>query len=326
MFPMPATTMQALVITDPGTLSVREVPRPFPREDQLLVRLEGCGVCGSNLPIWEGRPWFRYPLPPGSPGHEGWGRVVHVPRGVTTVKEGDRVAFLSERAFAEYDVTSAQRLVALPPALDDYDVPGEAMGCAMNIWKRADIRSGQTVAVVGVGFLGALVTQLAAHAGANVIAISRRSFALQLARHLGAMETILSDDDHDSVVGRVEELTGGAGCHCVIEAVGLQRPLDLATRLVRTRGRLLIAGYHQDGLRTVNMQLWNWRGIDVINAHERDPGVYVQGMRAAIDLVASNAVDLRPLLTHRLLMADASRAFELLRHRPDGFIKGVVTP
>jgi len=54
----------------------------------------------------------------------------------------------------------------------------------------------------------------------------------------------------------------------VIEAAGQQWPLDLATELTRERGRLIIAGYHQDGPRQINMQLWNWRGLDVINAHE----------------------------------------------------------
>jgi len=49
---------------------------------------------------------------------------------------------------------------------------------------------------------------------------------------------------------------------------------------------MIVAGYHQGGLRQVNMQLWNWRGLDVINAHERDPAVYLQGMQAAVDLIA----------------------------------------
>ena len=63
----------------------------------------------------------------------------------------------------------------------------------------------------------------------------------------------------------------------MIEAVGKQWPLDLAAELTREGGRLVIAGYHQDGPRQVNMQLWNWRGFDVANAHERDPQVAVRG-------------------------------------------------
>ena len=65
----------------------------------------------------------------------------------------------------------------------------------------------------------------------------------------------------------------------MIEAVGKQEALDLANGITGERGRLMIAGYHQDGPRRVTMRLWNWRGVDVINAHERDPRTYVRGMR-----------------------------------------------
>ena len=64
------------------------------------------------------------------------------------------------------------------------------------------------------------------------------------------------------------------------------------------RGRLVIAGFHQDGPRSVDMQTWNWRGLDVINAHERDPDVYVEGMLLAAQAVATGRLDPRPLYTH----------------------------
>src|SRR4051812_11742148 len=99
--------MRAVVITAPRTCEVREVATPHPLPDQVLVKVEGCGVCGSNLPLWEGRAWFTYPTVPGSPGHEGWGTVVKVGAKVRHIGVGDRVAFLSERAFAEYDIANA---------------------------------------------------------------------------------------------------------------------------------------------------------------------------------------------------------------------------
>ena len=227
----------------------------------------------------EGRSWFEYPQPAGAPGHEGWGRVVEIGEGVRGLREGDRVAALTYRAHAEFDIADADAIVTIPASLDRIPVPGEPLGCAFNIFQRSLIRPGQTVAIVGIGFLGALLTRLAAHAGARVIAVSRRPFALGIARALGASETIVMDE-HRRIVAEVERLTHGRGCECVIEAVGLQWPLDLAGELTGERGRLVIAGYHQDGTRNVNMQLWNWRGIDVINAHERDPQTYVKAFAA----------------------------------------------
>jgi threonine dehydrogenase-like Zn-dependent dehydrogenase len=316
--------MRAAVLAEPRRFQVSRVPIPDPGSGEVLIAVEGCGVCGSNVAPFEGRPWFQYPMPPGGPGHEGWGRVERVGPGVTELVRGDRVAFLSSRALAEYDVAPIAGTVRLPPALDGQPFPGEAIGCAVNVIRRSEIRAGQTVAVIGVGFLGAIMVKLARQAGARVIAIGRRPFALSLARRLGADEA-LPLEDRRRVVEVVAALTGGALCDRVIEVVGLQEPLDLAGELTRERGRLVIAGYHQDGPRQVNLQLWNWRGLDVINAHERDPAVYVEGMRAAADLVASGRLDLAPLYT-RFSLDQVGAAFAALLERPDGFVKAVVQP
>jgi len=180
------------------------------------------------------------------------------------------------------------------------------------------------VAIVGIGFLGALLTRLASDAGARVIAISRRAYSLEVAKAFGAAETIAMDD-HYAIIEQVKALTGGVFCDRVIEAVGKPWPLDLAGELVRERGRLIIAGYHQDGPRTVNMQLWNWRGIDVVNAHERDPAVYIEGIRAAVEAVASGRLDPSSLYTHVYPLERLGEALDATRDRPDGFLKALVT-
>lgn len=317
--------MRALVLAAPGRCELREIPTPSPTAEQVLVRIEGCGVCGSNLPLWEGREWFSYPTAPGSPGHEAWGTIVAVGSEVRALSVGERVAMLSERGFADYDVANASSVVPIPRPITG-DAPGEPLGCAMNIEKRSSLARGQTVAVIGVGFLGALVVQSAARIGARVIAISQRPFSLDLARRMGATDTLALEDDHGAIVRTVDELTRGELCDRVIELVGLQRPLDLATRLCRTRGRLVIAGFHQDGPRTVDMFQWNWRGLDVVNAHERDPAAYTAGMTAAFGRIVEGRLDPTPLYTHRVPLERAGDAFEMLRTRPDGFVKALVTP
>jgi threonine dehydrogenase-like Zn-dependent dehydrogenase len=122
----------------------------------------------------------------------------------------------------------------------------------------------------------------------------------------------------------VKELTNRAFCDRVIEAVGHQESLDLVGELVCERGKLVVAGYHQDGLRQVNMQLWNWRGIDVINAHERDPQRYRDGLLRAMEAVATGLLDPRPLYTHRFALRDLGKALEMVRQRPDGFMKALI--
>lgn len=316
--------MRAAVVAGPGQVRIETVLRPEPAPGQVRVRLQGCGVCASNLAVWAGPEWMRYPTDPGGLGHEGWGIVDAVGDDVVGLAPGDRVAALSYHSYAEYDVADADAIVPLPAAMDGEPFPGEPLGCAMNIFRRSDISAGQTVAIVGIGFLGAILTRLAANAGAHVIAISRRGFSLDVARRMGAAECIQMNG-HDGIVKQVESLTSGVLCDRVIEAVGKQQSLDLAAELTRERGRLIIAGYHQDGPRQINMQLWNWRGIDVINAHERDPQVYMRGIRESVDAVVSGKLDPSSLYTHRFSLDRLEAALNATRDRPDGFLKALVT-
>jgi threonine dehydrogenase-like Zn-dependent dehydrogenase len=302
-------TMRAARIVAPQRVEIDEIALPEPGPGEVRIQVDGCGVCGSNLPLWRGRPWFQYPIEAGAPGHEGWGRVDQVGAEVDGVRPGERVAFLSSRAYADYDIARADSLVRVPAVAEVF--PGEALGCAMNIFRRCQIEPEQTIAIVGVGFLGALLIQLALAAGAQVLAISAEA---------------LASSDPTAVIARVMERTGGSGCPCVIEAAGEQETLDLASELVGVRGRLVIAGYHQDSPRRVNMQLWNWRGIDVVNAHERDPRRYVRGMEAAAERVAQGSLDTGSLYTHGFPLENISDAFAALDQRPEGFLKAWIQP
>jgi NADPH2:quinone reductase len=314
--------MRAAVLAAPRRVRVESVELREPAIGEALVRLHGSGVCASSLAVWEGRPWFQYPLAPGAPGHEPWGVIERVGEGVRRVAPGQRVALLGDHPHAEYALASTDLLVPLPDGLEGA-FPGESLGCAVNIFRRADIRRGQTVVVIGVGFLGAVLTRLAANAGARVLAVSRRRYALDVAKRFGAAETF-------AFAGRAEtarsvlDATFGRGAPRVVEAVGTQESLDLATELTQESGKLVIAGYHQDGLRQVNLSVWNWRGLDIVNAHERDKRVLVESMRVAAGLVASGALDPEPLYTvypfERL-----AEAMDTAAERPDGFMKALVT-
>jgi len=270
-------------------LTSAELPEAGPAD--ALIRIEGCGICASSLPLWEGREWFEYPFPPGAPGHEPWGEVESGPREIV----GRRVAFLSDRAFAERAVVPSDQIVALPAELDGLPFPGEALACAVLVLRRADVSAGQTVAIVGLGFLGRATAQLCRAAGANLVEIRR-------------------GDEPDGEFERV------------IECAGTQEALDTAACLVATRGRLVIAGYHQDGPRTVDLRSWNWRGLDVVNAHERDPLAVIAAIEEAARLAAAGILDLAALATHRFPLERLGEAFEAARTRHDGFVKAWVAP
>ncbi|MFW6078967.1 MAG: MDR/zinc-dependent alcohol dehydrogenase-like family protein [Gemmatimonadota bacterium] len=316
--------MRIARLVEPNRFDVeRRAAPPDPGPDEALVRVRGCGLCASNLGPWTGVGGVAYPLPPGAPGHEVYGIVEAVGSDVRGLESGTAVTALSHHGFADYVHARADAVVPLPAAVADRPLPGEPVACAINVVRRAAVEAGDVVVVLGAGFLGALVVRLVRREGAGrIVVVSRRRESLAMAERMGADETLTYGAD---VVGRVEALTDGRLADVVVEATGKSAPLELAAELTRVRGRLVVAGYHQDGRRRVNMQLWNWRGLDVINAHERDPGAYLSGMREAVRLVADGHVDLEPLLTHFVPLDAINRAFRLAVARPPGFFKAVIT-
>lgn len=319
--------MRSAVLQEPRRFTVDSRETPAPGVGEILLKVHGCGVCGSDMGPWKGLQGLEYPMRPGAPGHEVFGTVEALGSGVEGLKPGDPVTALSYQAYSEYDLARAADVVPLPPALAGRVVLGEPMSCAVNVSRRAGVSEGDVVVLLGTGFLSSLLLQVLGTPGspkpARIVAVSRRRLSRQMAERLGVDEALTYEDDvHD----RVGAATGGRMADVVIEATGHQRPLDLGAELTRVRGRLVVAGYHQDGPRTVNMQLWNWRGIDVVNAHERDPEVYKRGMEEGVRLLAEGGLDLAPLITHSFPLAEINRAFAMTEERPEGFLKSVVLP
>jgi threonine dehydrogenase-like Zn-dependent dehydrogenase len=314
--------MRTSVIESPRNIVIKDAELPEIGDSDVLVKLEGTGVCASNLPVWEGREWFKYPFEPGAPGHEGYGIVEAVGSNSDGLKKGDKVALLSYHAYAEYDKAPVTEVVKLPSSLQT-PFPGEPAACAVNVVGRSDVIKGQTVLVIGAGFLGCLLTELLKNEGAKVIVVSRRDTSLEYAKKAGA-DQLIKFSDYWSAVRQINELCPD-GVPRVIEATGIQESIDLATEVIAIRGRLVIAGYHQDGQRKINMQQWNWKGIDVINAHERDPRAYIDGLEKAVELAERDLLRPARYITHYVSFNDINDAFRLLNTRPENFLKAVIT-
>src|SRR3954453_4045269 len=122
--------MRAAVLTGAGKFKIQETPLPEPGPGEVRIRLEGCGVCASNLTPWEGPDWMQFPTEPGALGHEGWGEIDAVGEGVIGLQVGERVGFLSGKAYAEYDLADASQVVKIPESLNELDLPLEPFGCA----------------------------------------------------------------------------------------------------------------------------------------------------------------------------------------------------
>jgi threonine dehydrogenase-like Zn-dependent dehydrogenase len=347
--------MRAVLTIDQDTFHLTDIPIPTPGYGEVLLRVYACGVCNSEVHLLQtlAQPvsYAIHEVPVGPQpgmhdwqvrrtveeantarsdeplllGHEVSGQVETLGEGVSGVQIGQRVTALAQRGFAEYVVVRAANLVPLPNDLPFHLALGEPIGCAVNAAIRAKVEIGDTVGMVGTGFMGLLLLQLLAQCGAaRVVAIDLRSSARTLAQQLGA--DIVIDPVQEDPMEAMLRLTEGKGADVVIEATGNQAGLTLASNLTRTRGRLVIYGYHQGDSRTVDMQLWNLRGLDVVNAHQRDDAEYLAGMRRGIAMLKYGKLRTAPLVTHRFPLEQTAEAFALAAKRPEHFIKAVVEP
>jgi L-iditol 2-dehydrogenase len=300
--------MRVAVLNAPRRLEVVEQPVREPGPGELLLRVASCGVCASELDMWEGRSDIDYPR---FPGHEVSGIVE---RGGDGFAPGDPVAaWVTERGFAEYVVVRAAH------CFHAGDVPldlalAEPLACAVNAVELAAPRLGDDVVIIGAGFMGNLVQKLVQLKGPrNVTVIDTRADALERARRLGATNAVDPRDEYDLQADVAFEVTG------------VQPALETLGDVTRMGGKVVIVGFHQGGTRELPLGAWNWMAYDIVNAHFRDVATIMRGMRQGMRLLTSGRIALDDLVTHRFGLEDVNEAFAVAVEKPPGFVKATVT-
>ena len=309
--------MQIAVLTRDG-FELRSVDVPKPGPGEVLVKTIGCGVCGGDLHVYR----VRQALAGGETllGHEASGSVVDIGTGVEGFQIGDRVTAIGG-AYADYFVASTDCLIGLPDTVDPLYALGEPLACCVHACNRVDIGPGDDVAIVGCGFMGLICLQLARIQGArSVTAIDPVASRQAAAQELGADTTLhpteVSIDDREEGIFDV-----------VIEAAGVPSAIELCTDAVRQHGKVVLVGYHEsdDGLRTVDMRLWNFKAIDVINGHVRRHDEKMVAMKKGIELLSEGSLATEPLV--RLYdLNTVETAFQDFAASEDGLFKAVLVP
>jgi NADPH:quinone reductase len=317
--------MRAARLVSRRHFEIEEVPVPAPGPDEVLLRVTACGVCTSDSYAWNGEIGAS-PLEPGAPGHELCGEVVatgssagHIAGGTTATA----IAFPG-RGYAEYALAPAAHTIALPAPYQGHVVLGEPLACAMNALRRSGVMPGDAVLLIGAGFIGILLLTLLRHMGAAPIVVAEVSEPGRAwARRHGA-DTVVDPRDAE-FAAQIEAWTHGAGFDVVIEAAGTASALDLIAPTARVRGTVVLVGYHVGAPRAIDMQTWNWKGLTVVNGHERDDAIRVLGMRKALALLSHGRIGF-DVVTHTLGLDAIDAAFALLRERPPEFLKAVIDP
>lgn len=316
--------MQFSQIIAPRTSEVVCAATPDPGPDEVLVQVTACGVCASELHGWaEGVPVYPWRF-----GHEPVGVAARVGADVTGVREGDRVTGLFTQAYAEYCLAPAARLMTVPPGVRDESALGEPMACLVNAQRRTPVELADRVAIIGLGYMGLGMLQLLKLRGpSQLVAIDIRDDARRKSKELGATEAwdIAGIPDRARLT-RFADWQSDRGFDVVVEASGTQAGLTLAGELVRAHGVLSILGYHQGGDRQVDVGLWNWKAIDVVNAHVRRTADLLESLRIGLELTAAGSIDLGGLVTDVYRLDAVDDAYQALADKPPGFIKAVVRP
>ena len=328
-----AETMRAVVFESVGRFSVRAVPRPeVRRDDDVLLRVSACGVCGTDLHILEDPP--GYPAIPGTIlGHEFVATVVAAGDAAADLRPGDRVVMepdvfclrcaycargltnlcdnlletgiLRDGGLAEYALAPARMLHRVPDAIADTTAAlTEPLACCLAAADKARILPGMSVVVLGAGPIGLLYSLIYTSAGAGqVIVVEPRPLRQEHALSLGA--TLVVDPTPGDAVERVRRATG-IGADVVIDAVGRGMVTGLA--MLRKGGSLVVFGLDEHVQEPI-------RQFDVTTREARIFGS-LDGTRffpQALELLTRNPGLVDSLVTHQLSLDDFPRAVQLLR-------------
>ena len=334
-----SSTMQAVVKAHaaPG-VEMREVPVPTPGPGEVLVRVETASVCGTDLHIFNWDPWAQGRIhPPLIPGHEFCGSVAGVGRGVTTVKEGDKVSAEmhvacgkclqcrigqahicqhvrilgvdADGAFASYAIIPETNIWKLSPTIPhEYASLLDPLGNAVHTVLAGPIAA-KYVAVTGCGAIGLFCIAIAKACGAaKVFAIEVNAHRRGVAATMGA--DMVFDPAVDNVEEQIMEATDGTGVDVLLEMSGHPVAMRQGFSLLRTGGRASLLGIPSRPVEIDFARDIIFKGATVQGINGRKMFETWFQMEA---LLATGKLHLDPVITHRLKLSEFAQAMELLQ-------------
>ena len=309
---------------------IDDVEMPTPKEGECLVKLERLSICGSDMKHGYRNilPEEQYPLNIGSPCHECAGVVVE--SRTDEFREGHRVIVLpdaGEGGLVEYITSNPGRMIALPEHGDLGEwVMCQPSGTVLYSCQKMGNILGKSVLIMGQGAIGLSFTMFTSRLGArDVIAVDLLDYRLQYSREFGATHTI--NPDKQDLMEAVKEITHGVGPDITVEAAGNPETLDMAFRLVRRFGTVIVFGVQDDQAVPVYTRLWGDKQPTIIpttSARSGDPTMHIKEIVA---LRERGWIDPALLVTHRLgfNVEDVNRAYEMYEQQLDQVVKVVIS-
>lgn len=313
-------TRQAILV-GPQRFEIEE-KEIAPGPGELLVRMEGCGLCHSESPKWRGPA--QYPV---VMGHEGYGVVVECgPKTLGRFSPGDRVTGLHGQSFADYYVAQELQAIKIRADLSQKVVPGEPLYCVQNVVRAARPEIGDCVAVLGCGPMGLWAIQALAYPALKaLVAVDIDEDKLALASSFGATHGI--NPKTCDPIERMKEISDGRLADVVVEGSGSAAGVQLATDLLRwKRPRLVIMSGYWKSKVEVDLHMLANKAVELLGAH---PGICLDrndGIRRTEILINNGTFKSDSMVTHRFPLEKIQEAFESMEQRPAGYVKGIVVP
>jgi L-iditol 2-dehydrogenase len=343
--------MKSLLLSEYSHLEIADLPLPGVGRGEVLVRVEACGICGSDVHGFDGSTGRR--IPPIVMGHEAAGTVEATGEGVTKYKKGDRVTFDStvycgecqyckrgqinlcdnrevigvscgdyrrHGAFAEFVVVPERIMYPLPKDFSfDEAAMLEAVSVAIHGVKVSEVAGGETALVIGAGMIGLLTLQAARAAGCERVFITDvDQTRLELARQVGADEVLHRSGAE--LVTEVMRLTGGNGVDLTLEAVGRNETVTSAIDCTRKGGKVTLIGNIMPEV-TLPLQKVVVRQLR-LQGSCASSGEYPE----AIELIANGKIQVKQLITAVASLEEGPRWFERLHSREPNLMKIILTP
>jgi len=318
--------MNALQVTRPHTFDRVQVPVPsLQGTDRILVRTAWVSMCGSDIPFFAGKKRLQtYPMVPGAPIHECVGDVAE--SASELFRPGDRVLSIpdGDQGLAEFFLAQPSRTVALNPGIQD---PGAAcviqpLSTVINAMDRLGNIQGKSVAIIGLGSIGLLFCWLAAKRGAgSITGIDVCAYRCSFAESFGATKTICRNSIE--VVHNARALTADWEAPDIcIEAVGHQMDtLNDCLELVRKRGTVMAFGVPDHRVYALEYETFFRKNAILIATVTPAWTEYLQKAQA---LFLENTKELSRLVTHRVPIREAQKAFGLYERYEDGILKAAI--
>lgn len=307
----------------PRTSKVVSLPDPVPASGQVLIEIEACGICTSDL-----SPWQRGPedgKPPIRLGHEIVGVVRSAGDRAGQWRPGDRVTGLGNLGFSTLAVMDADSVLPVPDGIDPAHAIGEPIADLEEALARTSLVAGDRAAVVGLGFMGLGLIQLArTRAPGLLVGVDPSESARRRALELGA-DLVFHPDEVPAEFSDNSSRASEKRMDIVLEATGVTPGLRTASQLVRPFGTLCVVGYHHAGTALMDMDLW-YKGATIVNGFCPDRTRLMAAMSDALSLIASRRVNYAPLISHEFALEDVDAAYRLMEDRSADFVKAVLIP